>query len=86
MNLLEAKELFNKIVDDCPTLEGVHFMIAPSIAVHTVVDGYEIHLSGKKIDNKIVVYLRNLAAEKGLFMDSKETAVGIYKLKKGSFT
>ncbi len=85
MNLLEAKSLFNEIVDDCPALEGVHFMIAPSIAPHTVVEGYEIHLSGKRIDDKTTAYLRDLAGKNGLFIDSKENAVGIYKIKEGVF-
>ncbi|NLF89070.1 hypothetical protein GX563_09640 [Candidatus Bathyarchaeota archaeon] len=84
MNLLEAKELFNEIVDDCPTLEGVHFMIAPSIATHSVVDGYEIHMSGKKFDDKTITYLRDLAITNGLFIDTKETAVGMYRIKKGA--
>lgn len=85
MNLIEAKDLFAEIVDSCPTLEGVHFMIAPSIAQHSVVDGYEIHLSGQKIDDETITYLRELAVRHGLFFDSKETAVGMYKVKKGVF-
>ncbi len=83
MNLLEAKDLFSEIVDNCPALEGLHFMIAPSITVNTIVEGYEIHMSGKKIDDKTVAYLRELASRDGLFIDSKPTAVGMYKAKKG---
>lgn len=85
MNLIEVKDLFNEIVDNCPTLEGVHFMIAPSIAVHSVVEGYEIHMSGKEFDDKTITYLKELAHNKGLFFDSKRTAVGIFKVKKGIF-
>ncbi len=83
MNLLEAKDLFNEIVDNCPTLEGVHFMIAPSITANTVVEGYEIHMSGKKFEDRTITYLRDLAIRNGLFFDSKETSVGMYKVKKG---
>lgn len=85
MNLFEAKDLFNEIVDNCPTIEGAHFMIAPSIAVHSIVEGYEIHMSGKKFDAETITYLGDLAKRNGLFIDSKETAVGIFTMKKGVF-
>lgn len=85
MNLLEVKDLFSEIVDNCPTLEGVHFMIAPSIAQHSVVDGYEIHMSGKKIDDKTITYLRDLATRNGLFFDTRESMVAIFKVRKGVF-
>jgi hypothetical protein len=85
MNLLEAKDLFNEIVDNCPTLEGVHFMIAPSITANTIVEGYEIHMSGKRIEDETIAYLRDLASRNGLFIDTKPTAVGMYKAKEGLF-
>jgi hypothetical protein len=83
MNLFEVKDLFNEIVDNCPTLDGVHFIIAPSIVPDTIVDGYEIHLSGKKLGDQTIAYLHDLASRNGLFFDSKPTAVGMYKAKKG---
>ncbi len=83
MNLLEAKDLFSEIVENCPSLEGVHFMIAPSITANTIVEGYEIHMSGKKMDDKTIAYLRDLAVQYRLFFDSTPTAVGMYKAKKG---
>ena len=85
LNLKEVKDLFSEIVDKCPTLEGVHFMIAPSITVNTIVEGYEIHLSGKRMDKETISYLHDLASRNGLFFDSTATAVGIYKAKKGIF-
>ncbi len=60
-------------------------MIAPSIAPQTVVEGYEIHMSGKKIEDETITYLRDLAIRNGLFFDSKETSVGMYKVRKGVF-
>ncbi len=60
-------------------------MIAPSIAPQTIVEGYEIHMSGKKFDDETIQYLKDLAITNGLFIDSKERAVGIYKVKKGIF-
>lgn len=85
MKLLEAKDLFGEIVNNCTTLEGVHFMIAPSITVNTFVEGYEIHFRGKKMDIDTIAYLRGLARQYGLFFDSTATAVGICQVKKGVF-
>ncbi len=81
MNLSEVKSLFNQIVDNCPSLDGVHFMIAPSIAPNTIVEGYEIHMSGKSIDEKTSSYLRDLAVINGLFFDQRGNSIGIYKSK-----
>ncbi len=78
--------MFNEIVDNCPILEAVHFMIAPSITLHTVVEGYEIHMSGKKMDDKTVAYLRDLTSRNGLFFESKNDSVGIFELNRGVVT
>ena len=82
MNLLEVKDLFSEIVDNCPELEGVHFMIVPSIAVHSIVEGYEIHMSGKKLDDTTLVFLRDLSNKYGLYYENKDGAVGIFKINK----
>lgn len=85
MNLLEVKKVFSEIVDNCPTLEGVHFMIAPSITEHSIVDGYEIHMNGKEFDDKTIVYLKELARDNGLIFDNNRSAVSIFKKRRGIF-
>lgn len=81
MNLSEVKSLFDEIIDNCSNLEGVHFMIAPSIAPNTIVEGYEIHMSGKTIDEKTSSYLRDLAVINGLIFDQRGSSIDIYKAK-----
>jgi hypothetical protein len=82
LNLSEVKALFSEIVDNCPGLEGVHFMIAPSITPHSIVEGYEIHMSGKKIDDSAIAYLNKLANASQLSFEQHNTSAAIFKLKK----
>lgn len=80
MNLLEAKALFDEIVDNCPSLEGLHFMIAPS-TVGGMVEGYEIHMSHKKLDDETLKYMHDLALKKKLSFDQNKDNIGIYQPK-----
>lgn len=82
MKLLEVKDLFSEIVDNCPTLEGVHFMIAPSITPHSIVEGYEINMSGKGIDDSAIAYLSKLAETNHLSFEQHGTSAAIFKLKR----
>jgi hypothetical protein len=82
MKLLEVKDLFSEIVDNCSSLEGIHFMIAPSITPHSIVDGYEIHMSGKEIGDVAIAYLRKLADAKQLSFEQHGSTAAIFKLKK----
>ncbi len=81
MNLIEAATFFNEIVLNCSQLEGVHFMIAPSILPRTIIEGYEIHLSGKSLDKETVEYLRTQAEKSNLNFETDKDAIGIFKAK-----
>ncbi len=73
--------LFAEIVENCPNLEGIHFMIAPSTAPHSLVEGYEIHLSGKTFDKQTIDYLQSLANERHLAFENSKESVGIYQAR-----
>jgi|GEM_PF-2126030 hypothetical protein len=81
MNLNEVKALFDELVDNVPSLEGMNFMIARSSVSEGTVDGYEIHMDGKKLDDQTLKHLHDIALKRKLSFDQRKDAVGIYQPK-----
>ncbi len=81
MNLYEVKALFDELVDSIPSLEGMNFMIAHSSVAGGVVEGYEIHMDGKKLDDETLKQLHDIALKRKLSFDQRNDAVGIYQPK-----
>ncbi len=82
MNLSEAKALFDELVDNVPSLEGMNFMIALSnLKTGGIIEGYEIHMDGKKLDEQTLKQLHDIALRKKLSFDQRKDAVGIYQPK-----
>ncbi len=81
MNLREAKALFDELVDTVPSLEGINIMIALSSVTGSLVDGYEIHMDGKTLDDETLKHLHDITLKKKLSFDQRDNAVGIYQAK-----
>ncbi len=81
MNLHEVKTLFDELVDSTPSLEGMNFMIAFSAVTGDLVDGYEIHMDGKRLDDQTLKHLYDIALKRKLSFDQRKDAVGIYQPK-----
>ena len=83
MNLHEVKVLFDELVDSIPNLEGMNFMIAQSMIIGGggIIEGYEIHMDGKKLDDETLKRLHNIALKRKLSFDQRKDAVGIYQPK-----
>lgn len=81
MKLNEAKALFDELVDNVPSLEGINFMIALSTVTGGLVEGYEIHMDGKKLDDQTLKHLHDIALKRKLSFDQRNDAVGIYEPK-----
>ncbi len=82
MNLHEVKALFDELVDEIPDLEGMNFMIALSTLTGSVVEGYQIHMDGKKLDDKTIERLHDIALKNKFAFDQRKDAVGIYQPSK----
>ena len=80
MNLNEIVTLLKQIVDGCPELEGTDFLIAPSKLPRSIVEGYEIHMTGK-FDENMRNYLNDIAVSKELSINQEPTSIGLYKSK-----
>jgi hypothetical protein len=81
MNLIEAVNLLNELVNDCSNLVGNDFLLAPSKIPGSVVEGYEIHITGDFTDN-VKRYLNDLALKKKLSITQHPNSVMIYSVKK----
>ncbi len=83
MNLNEVKALFDELVDSIPSLEGMNFMIAQSMIIggDGIIEGYEIHMDGKKLDDETLKRLHHIALKRKLSFDQRNSAVGIYQPK-----
>ncbi len=59
--------MFDELVDSIPSLEGMNFMIAlSSIKTGSIMEGYEIHMDGKKLDDRTLKRLHEIALKKRL--------------------
>lgn len=81
MNLNEVKALFDELVDNVPSLEGMNFMIALSTVTGGLVEGYEIHMDGKILDDETLKHLHDIALKRKLSFDQRGDSVGIYQPK-----
>jgi hypothetical protein len=59
MELTEAANLLNEIVNDCSNLKGNDFLLAPSRIPGSVVEGYEIHMTGN-FNERVRRYLNDM--------------------------
>ena len=80
MNLIEVVDLLKEMVNNCSHLEGVDFLIAPSKVSNSMIDGYEIHMSGD-FDEKTKKYLNYIALEKRLAIVQHPNSVMLYNAK-----
>jgi len=47
MELTEAVNLLNELINDGSSLKGNDFLVAPSKIPGSIVEGYEIHITGQ---------------------------------------
>lgn len=80
VNLNEVVSLLKEIVDDCSSLEGTDFYVAPSKVKSSNVDGYEIHMTGE-FNDEVRKYLNEIAITKKLAISQEPTSIGLYKSK-----
>jgi hypothetical protein len=80
MDLIEAVNLLNELVSDCSNLNGNDFLLAPSKIPGSVVEGYEIHITGNFSDAE-KRYLSDLALKKKLSITQHPNSVMIYSVK-----
>lgn len=81
MNLIEAVNLLNELVNDCSNLKGNDFLLAPSKIPSSIVEGYEIHITGNFSDDQ-KRYLNDVALKKKLAITQHPNSVMIYSVKK----
>jgi hypothetical protein len=72
--------LLNKIINNCPNLNGNDFLLAPSKIPGSIVDGYEIHITGEFTD-AVRIYLSDLALKKKLSITQHPNSIMIYSVK-----
>ncbi len=80
MNLIEVVDLLKEMIDNCESLDGDDFLIAPSKVPNSSVEGYEIHMTGK-FDEPAREYLNQVALKKKLAIVQHPDSVMIYKTK-----
>jgi hypothetical protein len=80
MDLTEVVNLLSEITKGCPNLDGNDFLLAPSKIPGSVVEGYEIHITGEFSD-KVKKYLSDVALKKKLAITQHPNSVMIYKTK-----
>lgn len=81
MKLIEAVNLLNELVNDCSNLVGNDFLLASSKIPGSVVEGYEIHITGNFSDAE-KRYLNDVALKKKLAITQHPNSVMIYSVKK----
>ncbi len=80
MKLTEIVNLLKEMVDGCPSLDGNDFLIAPSKVPNSVVDGYEIHMTGN-FNDESRKYLNSIAIQNKLAIRIEPNSVMIYKAR-----
>jgi hypothetical protein len=80
MELTEAVNLLKELVNDCSNLKGNDFLLAPSKIPGSIVEGYEIHITGN-FSETVRRYLNDLALKKKLAITQHPTSVMIYSVK-----
>lgn len=80
MNLIEVVDLLKELVSDCSDLSGNDFLVAPSKLASSIVDGYEIHLSGN-FNQETRQYLNDIALKKHLAITQHPDSIMIYQAK-----
>jgi hypothetical protein len=80
MELTEAVDLLKELVNDCANLKGNDFLLAPSKIPGSVVEGYEIHITGK-FNEEVRRYLSDLALKKELAITQHPSSVMLYSVK-----
>ena len=83
MNLNQIANLFSEVVKKCPELDGKNFVIMkPDLPAPMATEGYElvIRKDGKgDLSEETKKKIEDLAQERGLSVESKETSVMIFK-------
>lgn len=85
MELNEAVDLLSELVNDCSNLKGNDFLLAPSKIPGSVVEGYEIHMTGS-FDESVRKYLNDIALKRKLAITQHPTSVMIYTVKQTKAT
>lgn len=80
MNLNEVVDLLKEMVEDCASLNGNDFLIAPSKLPNSSIDGYEIHMTGK-FNQETLEYLSNVALKRRLAITQHPDSVMLYRIK-----
>jgi hypothetical protein len=80
MELTEAVDLLSKLVNDCSNLKGNDFLLAPSRIPGSVVEGYEIHMTGN-FNEGVRRYLNDIALKRKLAITQHPNPIMIYTVK-----
>lgn len=80
MELTEAVNLLNELVNNCSNLKGNDFLLAPSRIPGSVVEGYEIHMTGN-FNERVRRYLNDIALKRKLAITQHPNAIMIYTVK-----
>ena len=80
MDLSGVVNLLNEIINNCSDLDGNDFLLAPSKIPGSIVEGYEIHMTGQ-FNDEVRRYLNDLALKKKLSITQHPTSIMIYSTK-----
>ncbi len=80
MNLNEAVDLLQEMIKGCPDLSGDDFLLASSKIPESIVDGYQVHMTGKFSD-QAKKYLNDIAVSRRLAIVQHPGSVMIFKAK-----
>jgi hypothetical protein len=80
MELTETVNLLKELVNDCSDLKGNDFLLAPSKIPGSIVEGYEIHITGK-FNEDVRRYLNDLALKKKLAITQHPSSVMLYSVR-----
>jgi len=80
MDLNETVELLREMVSDCSDLKGDDFLIAPAKIPGSMVEGYQLHITGK-FSEAARKYLNDVALKRSLAVTQHPDSVMLYTAK-----
>lgn len=80
MDLTETVNLLKSMIGDCSELNGHDFLIAPAKIPGSMVEGYQLHITGE-FNEDIKKYISDIAVKNNLAITQHPDSVMIYKAK-----